>query len=77
MSTLASHAIVLDPGNPREPTHVHVEQDDREAKFWLRPAVRIACNDGFNAKALSGLLAVVEQQRERTERAWNEFFGEG
>jgi len=63
-------------GNPREPAHVHVEQDDREAKFWLRPDVRLAYNAGFNAKALSGLLSIVEQQREQIERAWREFFRE-
>ena len=64
-------------GSPREPAHVHVEKGDVEAKFWLRPNVRIAYNDGFNAKTLNDLLSIVEQRRDRIERAWNEFFGEG
>ena len=63
-------------GSPREPAHVHVEKSDVEAKFWLRPNVRIAYNDGFNAKTLNDLLSIVEQRRDRIERAWNEFFGE-
>ena len=64
-------------GSPREPVHVHVEKGDVEAKFWLRPDVRIAYNDGFNSKTLNDLLPIVEQHRDQIERAWNEFFGEG
>jgi hypothetical protein len=29
-------------GTPREPVHIHVEQDSREAKFWLEPELRLA-----------------------------------
>ena len=36
---------------PREMPHVHVERAESEAKFWLRPEVRVAYNDGFNAKS--------------------------
>jgi hypothetical protein len=28
-------------GSPREPVHVHVRGDGGEAKFWLRPGVRV------------------------------------
>jgi hypothetical protein len=38
-------------GSPREPPHVHVEAGDKEAKFWLSPEVRVAYNDGFDARA--------------------------
>ena len=61
-------------GTPREQAHVHVEMDDTEAKFWLRPEVRIAYNDGFDARTLRVLLDIVESNRDRIERAWNEFF---
>ena len=62
-------------GRPREPPHVHVEQGEREAKFWLRPAVHLAYNDGFRASALRELLTLIEANRERIEKAWDEFFG--
>jgi Domain of unknown function (DUF4160) len=62
-------------GRPREPPHVHVEQGRREAKFWLRPAAHLAYNDGFSARALRELLTMIESNRERIEKAWNEFFG--
>jgi uncharacterized protein DUF4160 len=62
-------------GQPREPLHVHVEQGEREAKFWLRPEVHLAYNDDFSARALRELLTLIEANRGRIEKAWNEFFG--
>jgi len=62
-------------GRPLEPPHVDVEQGEREAKFWLRPEVYLAYNDGFGAGALRELLALVEGNCERIEKARNEFFG--
>jgi Domain of unknown function (DUF4160) len=62
-------------GLPREPAHVHVEQGGSEVKFWLRPEVAVAYNDGFDARALRVLLNLVEAHREQIERAWSDFFG--
>ncbi|MGA3370881.1 MAG: DUF4160 domain-containing protein [Terracidiphilus sp.] len=62
-------------GSPREPVHIHVEKDDVEAKFWLNPYVHVAYNDGYNARTLRELLTIVEGNRGRIEREWNEFFG--
>jgi hypothetical protein len=61
-------------GNPREPIHIHVEKDGLEAKFWLKPEVRLAYNDGYNARTLRELLEIIEESQDRIERAWNEFF---
>jgi len=46
-----------------------------EAKFWLRPDVRVAYNDGYEARVLRELLDVTRFRRDLIERAWNEFFG--
>jgi hypothetical protein len=62
-------------GNPREPPHVHVGKADREAKFWISPDVLLAYNDGFTSKTLRELLELIEANRERLERAWDEYFG--
>ena len=62
-------------GSPREPVHIHAEKDDMEAKFWLRPDVRVAYNDGYEARVLRELLDVTRFRRDLIERAWNEFFG--
>ena len=61
-------------GSPREPLHIHVERDDVEAKFWLRPAVRVAYNDGYDARTLRELQSLIEVNFIRIERAWNEHF---
>jgi|HubBroStandDraft_1064217.scaffolds.fasta_scaffold154138_3 hypothetical protein len=62
-------------GSPREPIHIHVEKDDIEAKFWLNPGVRVAYNEGYDARTLRELLAIVLRNRLRIEGAWNEYFG--
>jgi len=61
-------------GSPREPVHIHVERDNHEAKFWLHPVVRVAYNDGFDARTLRLLSEIVQENKERIERAWNDFF---
>ena len=61
--------------NPLEPPHIHFEQGEREAKFWLRPETQVAYNDGFSARALRELLTLIETNRERIEKTWNDFFG--
>lgn len=61
-------------GSPREPVHIHVEKDGDEAKFWLRPEVSMAYNDGHSARTLRELTEIIEQNKELIERTWNEFF---
>lgn len=61
-------------GNPREPAHIHVRDGRDEAKFWLRPDVLMAYNDGFDARTLNRLQRLVEENRELFERAWNDYF---
>lgn len=62
-------------GSPREPIHIHVEKADCEAKFWLNPVAQLAYNDGCDARTLRELSEIIDSERERIERAWNEFFG--
>lgn len=62
-------------GSPREPAHIHVEKDTMEAKFWLHPEVRVAYNDGYDARTLRELLEIAETNKNRIQRAWDEFFG--
>ena len=55
--------------------HIHVERDEVEAKFWLLPEVRVAYNEGYDARTLRKLIVIVQANKGRIERAWNEFFG--
>jgi hypothetical protein len=43
-----------------EPPHIHVERDDMEAKFWLRP-VSLAANLGFSQAELNRIERLVEE----------------
>lgn len=61
-------------GSPREHVHVHVRGEGGEAKFWLKPAVRVAMSDGLDARTLRELAEVVEQNVELIERTWHEYF---
>ncbi len=61
-------------GSPREPVHVHVRGEGGEAKFWLKPAVRVGFCDGIDARTLRELSGVVEQNLDLIERTWNEYF---
>jgi hypothetical protein len=58
----------------REPVHVHVEQSDRHAKFWLTP-VSLAANTGFRSAELSELRQLVEMHRTTFLEKWHEHFG--
>ena len=40
-------------GSAREPVHVQVRGEGGEAKFWLKPAVRLAVSDGLGAGDLT------------------------
>ena len=62
-------------GDKDEPAHVHIEREDRVAKFWL-DSVRIHNDGGFSANEINRLLELVEQERETLLRAWNEYFGD-
>ena len=58
-----------------EPAHIHVEQAERYAKFWLAP-VGLAANAGFRSSELSELRRLVEQHQGLFREKWDEYFGD-
>ena len=58
-----------------EPVHIHVEREDRKAKFWLNP-VRLARNIGFRGHELNQLQSLVEENQQRLIESWDEYFNE-
>ena len=58
-----------------EPPHVHVERDNKKAKFWLTP-VRLERSGGFNRSELSHIQQLVAANREILLRGWNEYFND-
>jgi len=59
-----------------EPPHVHVESGDVYAKFWLAP-IGPARNDGYHARQLGRIRALIEQHREEFLERWHDHFHGG
>ena len=56
-----------------EPPHVHVEEGNKVAKFWLEP-VSFARNSGFAAHRLTQIQSLVEQHQAELLRRWHDHF---
>jgi hypothetical protein len=59
---------------PNEPPHVHVDRDDRSAKFWLDP-VALAINLGFPSRELTQIERLIQEHQRTLTEAWNEHLG--
>jgi hypothetical protein len=60
-------------GDRDEPPHVHVERDDKTAKFWLEP-VRLERSGGFRSQELNRVRNLVEEHQEQLRRSWDDYF---
>ena len=58
----------------KEPVHIHVESDDKYAKFWMEP-VYLAKSVGYSAKELRELRNLITENADAFKRSWNEYFG--
>ena len=56
-----------------EPHHIHVEREDRIAKFWLNP-VRLRSSGGFSRPEIGRIQGLVIEHRDTLMEAWNEYF---
>ena len=59
---------------PHEPAHVHVDQADASAKFWLAP-VALARNHGFGPPQLRELREAVTRHQHGLLEAWHGYSG--
>jgi hypothetical protein len=56
-----------------EPPHIHVEQGDNVAKFWLEP-VEIDSSYGFSAKEINRIRKLVVVHQTTLLQAWHDHF---
>lgn len=56
-----------------EPPHIHVEQGDEVAKFWLDP-VELESSYGFSAKEINQIRKLVVEHQVQLLQAWYEYF---
>ena len=60
-------------GDRDEPPHVHVEREDKIAKFWLDP-LRLQSSGGLSRTEIGRIQGLVREHREELVEAWNEYF---
>lgn len=56
-----------------EPVHVHVERDDKIAKFWLDP-IRLQGSGGFNRTEIGRIRKIIYGNQSTLMEAWDEYF---
>lgn len=56
-----------------EPPHIHIEQAEAVAKFWLAP-VSLAASSRFSGRELRRLETLVIQHRELFLNTWHDHF---
>lgn len=61
-------------GDRDEPQHVHVERDDKIAKFWLDP-IRLQRSGGFSRADIGRIHEIIGDHHAQLMEAWNDYFG--
>lgn len=51
-----------------------VDRGEATIKVWLEP-VEVAKSRGFRAHEIGGIVAMVDENRQRLLEAWHEYFG--
>ena len=69
------YRIFFYSGDRYEPPHVHVERDDKNAKFWLEP-VRLQRSGGFSRKEINRIQRFVELNQEQCLDKWYDYFSD-
>ncbi|MBT3877709.1 MAG: DUF4160 domain-containing protein [Candidatus Scalindua sp.] len=60
-------------GDKDEPQHIHIERDDKIAKFWLDP-VRLQNSGGFSRKEINKIQKIIQEHQINLRKNWNEYF---
>lgn len=70
---VGSYRLFFYASDRDEPPHVHVERENKKAKFWLDP-VRLQNSGGFSRAEINRIQRLVEDNQEILLRGWNEYF---
>ena len=61
-------------GDRDEPKNIHIEREDKIAKFWLDP-VRLQSSGGFSRIEISKIHKIIIENHSKLLEAWDEYFG--
>ncbi len=56
-----------------EPPHIHVEREDKLAKFWLDP-IRLQYSFGFSRVEIRRIEGIVRERHKQIMEAWHAYF---
>jgi hypothetical protein len=70
---IESYRFFFYAGDKGEPEHVHIEREDKVAKFWLSP-VRLDRSGGFGQSELLRIQRIVEEHKSKLLEAWYAYF---
>jgi hypothetical protein len=60
-------------GDRYEPVHVHVEREDKIAKFWIEPS-RLQKSGGFNRREIARIQKIINEHQAALLEGWNDYF---
>jgi len=60
--------------NEHLPIHVHIERENKTAKFNLEPVLELVYSRRFKASEISEMRKLVEKNKELLINKWNEYF---
>jgi len=61
-------------GDFDEPPHIHIECENKIAKFWLDP-IRLDRSGGFSRKEIGRIQKTILEHQNKLMEEWNEYFG--
>lgn len=56
-----------------ERRHMHVDREDRSAKFWIDPDVMLADNHGYSRRELRDIERIARDHLETLRDEWDHF----
>lgn len=57
-----------------EPRHIHIEREDKIAKYWLDP-IRVHNSGGFKQFELNQIYGIIKENHKELQEAWDDYFG--
>ena len=60
--------------NEHLPIHIHIEKENKTAKYDLIPIVDLVKSNGFNSSELKEIRTIIENNTELLILKWNEYF---
>ena len=67
------YRIYFSAADRNEPPHIHVQRDNRFAKFWLIP-VRLQDEGRFSRRELRDIRRIIERHQDTLREEWYDYF---